>query len=445
LHGGENIKTFLKSKVKISAAGAVNQLHFISITGRFTHYLKKETAVATSDQVAVLCIASYFKGAEFMVECKRRGARVILLTAEKLLGENWPRAEIDEIHGMPDLYNLEHVINGVSYLARTRAFDVIVALDDFDVETAARLREHLRVPGMGDTTARHFRDKLAMRVQAKDSGITVPDFIHVLNHDQLRAFMKRVPPPWVLKPRSQASAIGIKKISDQDQLWRTLEELGDRQSSHLLEKYVSGDVYHVDSIVSEKKIVFAAFHKYGLPPMNVAHEGGIFISFTMKRGDPEIPVLREMNKNLIAHFGLVRGVTHTEFIKGKGNKFYFLETAARVGGAHIADLVQAATGVNLWVEWAKLEISRGKKSYTPPKPKTDYAGLILTLARQQQPDTASYQDHEIVWRLQGKGHHVGLIVRSKKWERLQVLLNEYRQRLAEDFHAVMPLPDKPTS
>lgn len=401
--------------------------------------------MAASTPLTVLCIASYFKGAEFMIQCKRLGTRVILLTAEKLLGQNWPRDHIAEIHGMPDLYNLDHVINGVSYLARTRAFDVIVALDDFDVETAARIREHLRVPGMGDTTARHFRDKLAMRVQARDGGIAVPDFIHVLNHDQLHDFMKRVPPPWVLKPRSQASAIGIKKVNDENHLWQTLEMLGDRQSFHLLEKYVSGDVYHVDSIVSEKKVVFAAVHKYGLPPMNVAHEGGIFTTFTMKRTDPEITTLREMNKKLIAHFRLVRGVTHTEFIKGLNGKFYFLETAARVGGAHIADLVEAATGVNLWVEWAKLEMGRGKKAYKLPKPRTDYAGLIITLARQERPDTSSYQDPEIVWRLQDKNHHVGLIARSKNWDRVQDLLNDYRQRFARDFHATMPAPEKPTS
>ena len=168
--------------------------------------------MAETHPITFLCMASYFKGSEFMQECKRQGSRVILLTNEKLLDANWPRDSIDEIHAMPDLYNHEHVINGVSFLARTRIFDIIVALDDFDVETAAKLREHLRIPGMGDTTARYFRDKLAMRARAKDRGILVPEFIQVLNHDKLNKFINRTPAPWVLKPRSQASTIGIKKI-----------------------------------------------------------------------------------------------------------------------------------------------------------------------------------------------------------------------------------------
>ncbi len=402
--------------------------------------------MSNTTELTVLCLSSYFKGSEFIKECKRQGCRVILLTHEKLLKENWPRESIDEVHALPDLYNLDHVINSVSYLARTHVFDIIVALDDYDVETAARLREHLRIPGMGDTTARHFRDKLAMRMQARDGGIAVPDFIHVLNYDQLRDFMNRAPGPWVLKPRSQASSIGIKKIHDAEELWRALDTLGDRQSFYLLEKYVSGDVYHVDSIVSERKVVFASLQKYGIPPMNVAHEGGIFTTFTLPKSSPEIATLQAMNEKLLSHFGLVRGVTHTEFIKGQQDgQFYFLETAARVGGAHIADLVEAATGINLWVEWTKLEIARGKAPYQPPKPRADYAGLIITLARQQRPDTSAYQEPEIVWRLQDKEHHVGLIVRSKSWQRVQELLNEYRQRFMHDFHASMPVPEKPTS
>ena len=68
-------------------------------------------------------------------------------------------------------------------------------LDDFDVETAALLREHLRIPGMGETTARYFRDKLAMRVKARNADILVPDFVHVLNDSRIAQFAEQVPGP----------------------------------------------------------------------------------------------------------------------------------------------------------------------------------------------------------------------------------------------------------
>jgi biotin carboxylase len=54
---------------------------------------------------------------------------------------------------------------------------------------------------------------------------------------------------------------------------------------------------------------------------------------------------------------MVRGVTHAEYIRAHADgRYYFLEIAARVGGAFIADLVEVSTGVNLWREWARIEV-----------------------------------------------------------------------------------------
>ena len=163
--------------------------------------------------VTMVCLASYFKGEEFIRECKRQGCRVLLVTSHSLEHAAWPRESIDEFFYVPDVdktWNINDVMLGLSHVAKTENIDRIVALDEFDVETAAILREHLRVAGMGQTTARYFRDKLAMRTRAASEGLPVPAFIHVLNHRKLNDFMERVPSPWVLKPRSIAGSIGMK-------------------------------------------------------------------------------------------------------------------------------------------------------------------------------------------------------------------------------------------
>ena len=81
----------------------------------------------------------------------------------------------------------EQILNTVSWMARGRRFDRIVALDEFDLETAAQIREHMRIRGMGVTASAYYRDKLAMRIGAQDSGFLVPEFCRVLNYDELRA------------------------------------------------------------------------------------------------------------------------------------------------------------------------------------------------------------------------------------------------------------------
>jgi biotin carboxylase len=391
----------------------------------------------------MLMLASYYKGDRFMRQAAARGAKCYLLTQEKLLGKAWPRECLTDVFAQKDGADLQQTINTVSYLARTINFDRIVALDDFDVETAATLREHMRIAGMGDTTARHFRDKLAMRMKAQEAGIPVPPFVRVLNHEEVKEFIAKVPPPWMFKPRSEASATGITKVESEAQLWEVIHSKGDRQSYYVLEKYLPGDVYHADALTWEKKQVFAGYHRCGTPPFNVAHGGGIFTTFTVDRGSEDERALKEINEKVLSAFGLVRGASHVEFIKNRNDgKFYLLEAAARVGGAHIADVLEASSGVNLWAEWANIEISAAlKENYTVKPAREEYAGIALTLAKSEQPDLTTFNDPEIVFRTH-EPHHVGLIVRSKSSERVKQLLNGYQERFLREFSASMPAPEK---
>lgn len=301
--------------------------------------------------MTILCLASYHKGQDFLREAHRLGCRVLLVTSESLRDAAWPRECITEMFYVPDVnmqWKLDDLILGVSHLARREVIDRIVPLDDFDLEKASALREHLRVPGMGETTTRYFRDKLAMRVKAASDGLPVPGFVHVLNEARVRAFCARVPPPWFLKPRQLAGAIGIRKIASEDELWAAIGELGDDSSHHLLETYVAGDVFHVDSVVYEREIRMAIASRYGTPPFDVSHGGGVFTSRVVERGTETERAVLELNRKVLGSLGLVRGVSHSEYIRRANGEFVFLETSARVGGAHIAELVEAATGLNMW-------------------------------------------------------------------------------------------------
>jgi biotin carboxylase len=395
--------------------------------------------------LTILCVTSYEKGQEFLRTCKAIGCRVLLLTLEKLRDADWPRECIDDLFVMPENLSLQHLLYTVSYMARLQPIDRIVALDEFDMENVSALREHLRIPGMGLTTVRYFRDKLAMRARAKELGILVPEFVHVLNHQAVSEFMARVPGPWLLKPRSQASGIGMKKIDAAAELWPWLDQLGDQQSFYLLEQFVPGIVFHVDSIVSEREVLFAEPHGYGAPPLDTSHHGGVFTTRTLPRDSADAKWLLQINRELIQALGLPRGVTHAEFLKSHADgKFYFIEIAARVGGAYISNVIEAATNINLWREWACLEVAAGKQPYELPATRRDYAGVIVSLARQERPDTWAYTDPEIVYRV-SKYHHAGFVLKSPSSERIQELLVSYSARFLQDFLATEPVPDKPTA
>ena len=97
----------------------------------------------------------------------------------------------------------------------------------------------------------------------------------------------------MLKPRSDVSAIGIRKVETADEVWRAIEELNQREvlreraSYHVLARFIPGEVYHVDSLVTDGRVAFAGVNKYGRPPLQVAHGGGAYISQTIPHNSAE--------------------------------------------------------------------------------------------------------------------------------------------------------------
>ena len=388
-----------------------------------------------------ICISTYFKGEDFLRRCKAEGNNVYLLTMKKLEHENWPWESIDDVFYI-DKWNDKDVVKGLAYKFRSIKFDRFVALDDFDVEKVAAIREHFRLPGMGSTTARYFRDKLAMRNKAKIEGVNVPDFTALFNDNDISYYADHVSPPWLLKPRSEASAAGIKKIHSKDELWQIVHNLGDERDDFLVEKFAPGDVYHVDGLNVDGKVVFSRVSKYLDTPFEVAHGGGIFRSATSEIESKIEKALSKMNAEVMKAFGMQFGASHTEFIESKATgELFFLETSSRVGGANLAEMVAYASGVNLWSEWAKIESDTLKQqAYILPKIQNKYAGIVVSLSRYEYPDTSSFIDQEIVWRM-NKPWHIGLIVVSESSARVLELLEHYTSRIANEFHASSPAPD----
>ena len=389
-----------------------------------------------------LCISTFFKGQDFLKACKAEGNHVYLLTKKDLEHEQWPWESIDEVMYIDEWVD-DHVKNTIAYKFRYVKFDRFVALDDFDVEKVATLREHFRMPGMGESTSRFFRDKLAMRVMSRASGISVPDFTPLFNDEEINSFADTVSAPWLIKPRLEASATGIRKIHSKEELWQIVNELGDLRQFYLIEKFAPGDVYHVDSLSFGGKVIFSRVSQYLDTPFEVAHGGGIFRSHTIEIGTPEEKALTKMNKDVKKAFGLQFGASHTEFIRSKeSEEIFFLETSSRVGGANLAEMVEAASGINLWGEWAKIESATFHRTdYSLPKVQKQYSGIVVSLSRYEHPDSSSFNDKEIVWRM-NKPWHIGLIVASDSKDRVLELLDQYTRRISEEFHASLPARDK---
>ncbi len=277
-----------------------------------------------------------------------------------------------------------------------------------------------------------------MRSKAKEHKIPIPAFTSLFTREEIDQFAKEVASPWILKPRSSASARGITKIKEAGELPAAIASLKEEWHGYLLEQFRPGKVFHFDGLVNEGKVIFGKASQYLDTPLEITQGGGIFRSQTIADDSEDAKKMKSINAKVMKHFGLKYGAFHSEYIKGEDGKFYFLETSCRVGGAHIAEMVEAATGINLWVEWAKIEVANALgTSYKLPKVLKKHAGIVLSLTRFQNPDDSPFDDKEVCWRLK-KDWHIGLILSARSAKKITTMLEEYSARIARDYQASLP-------
>jgi biotin carboxylase len=396
----------------------------------------------------IVCIASEHKGNEFLDEAGNAGWDVTLVTRKRLLDAPWTWTALGDVKTVEENARVDDYVRTVANIAGPRPIDRVVGLDEFDVITAAKAREHLQLGGMTSSHALRFRDKLAMRNIASAAGIACPQYVGVFNRQIIDEFLLSVPAPWVVKPRTEVSAFGIRKCETPEAVWAAIEALDarntwrDHPSQFLIERFVAGDVFHVDSVVENGKVRACGVSRYGTPPFSVSHYGGVFTSSIVSYRSKERKLLERLNSDLLTAFKYDRGVSHAEFLRSSDDgEFFLLEVACRVGGAYIANVLEHACNFNLWREWAKLETATKENPYKLPKLRKEFAGVALALANQDEPDTSHYTDAEIVYR-SAKPKHVGLIFHSAKQKRVEELLSTYSERISADFLAVAPAKER---
>ena len=84
---------------------------------------------AESNPLNIICLATYFKGGDFIRECKRLGCQVVLITKEKMLQEDWPRDCIDNLVAVPNDADALLFIDLVAFLSREAKQDRVIALE----------------------------------------------------------------------------------------------------------------------------------------------------------------------------------------------------------------------------------------------------------------------------------------------------------------------------
>jgi biotin carboxylase len=215
--------------------------------------------------------------------------------------------------------------------------DRLISRSEYDLLAAAKLREHFAIVGDKTDDIIPLRNKWIMRSRCQQKGIRQPAFWHPLE------FIQQTPRAgkFVLKPRTEASSNGI-VVGDFAAIKEVSLALDDHEAM-LVEEFIDGVIYHFDGWM----------HK-GVP---LAFVSSHYIRDCLSFAEG-VPLGSVQTITEAAHIDLVvntlsvlshqNGSFHFEAIKDREGNFWFLEVAARVGGAGVAETFQLRTGLNLY-------------------------------------------------------------------------------------------------
>lgn len=279
-----------------------------------------------------------------------------------------------EIEDVNDVDALRAAVREV--MDRVGPVDQLIALSEFTLEVAARVREDLAIPGPLPDEVAVYRNKLRMKEVVGGAGIPVPRFAPCTDLEACRALARDAGFPLVLKPVDGAASIGVHRVSDRPQLERLLAAVDAQR--HQVEEFVSGDILHVDGFVDETATVaFQIVSRY----VNdcLAFQQGQPLGSVVVRSEPLRRRIEAFTERCVSALGIARTPFHLELFHTPADELVFLEIGARVGGSEVPHLLNEVYGVNLYELW--LGALTGCHRDVPAPPQDAPAGGWLVIPK----------------------------------------------------------------
>jgi hypothetical protein len=232
------------------------------------------------------------------------------------------------------------------------SIDKIIALSEYDLESAAFLRDELRLKGINSEQVKLYKDKVVMKRRLHQKGLRVPSFIECNNPADVISFCERVNYPLMLKPKVGAASQGVYRVLSNSEMLPLLKSIGTKV--YECEEYVPGTVLHIDGLVNNQEIIFFKASKYintclafnyGIPLGSVIIDDVVF----NKR-------IRDFTAEILEGLELSDSAFHLELIHSESNELVFLELNARVGGGEIPFLIRDLFSIDLVASWVRIQM-----------------------------------------------------------------------------------------
>jgi biotin carboxylase len=229
-------------------------------------------------------------------------------------------------------------------------FTQVIAMWEFDLARAARLRERFGFVGQDVHSASVYRDKAVMKDAARAAGVGVTPYRRIASALDLIDFVAEHGLPVVVKPRNGGASLGIRIVRTPAEL-EALLAAGLRPNMEaipdlMVEKYVDGLLYHCDGIVLEGRLVVTWPALYYNDSLSFSEDRPLGSAILA----PDHPLrvrLQRMIRTIVASFPTPFATTfHCEVFHTTDDRLLLCEIASRTGGNRVADMFRLGFGID---------------------------------------------------------------------------------------------------
>ncbi len=265
---------------------------------------------------------------------------------------------------VPSLQDEDEVIRVATQWAAGRKIDRVICLWEPGVILAARLREQLGTGGMTVEECLPFRDKDLMKEKVAAAGIRTPKHKSAKSAQGVRAAIKKIGYPVIIKPIAGAGSMDTYRVNDAAELKAAIAKMGHIDEVNV-EEFIEGEEYTYDTICIDGKIVYTNIGYYRPRPLIARSEEWISPQ-TLCLRDLDAPHLEgghEMGHAVLEALNMKTGFTHMEWYQKSDGEVVFGEIAVRPAGARTVDLMNFVSDIDLFRGYAEAEV-HGRFSQT---------------------------------------------------------------------------------
>jgi biotin carboxylase len=264
------------------------------------------------------------------------------------------------------------IVDLAGALHQRRRFDAVVSFQEHGVLNAAVIRERLDVFGNPLRPVELTRDKARMRAHLRAAGLPSIRSVKTASREELLAFGHEVGWPIILKPYRGSGSRQVRKVGAPGELPGALEQLLaiDADVCFLAEEFMSGPEVSVEAITSdgEHEVVMVTDKLTTGAP----HFVELGHSMPSRLGRAQLDAVEALTLAFLSSIGHRHGPSHTEIIVTRDGPI-IVESHTRTGGDQIFEMVELATGVDMFAE----TLGRFAGERRPPSPRRNGTGAAI--------------------------------------------------------------------